>query len=325
MRDGVSRSKRALPPPGRKGVDFPSASPSPELTGTKRAQNARLLLDITQKLKSTFLSIKGDALTENMINFSSFFRLIMRWSVKIVMKSETRSALEQLICQYNQVMQVMETRGKDSDEEGTRAYGGVIRAMKGKLQEFISEKLIEIAWGHELGQSRRRLDINSDKIPIPLKPEYLNRIPKYLKDHISSNISDYNYKLSVDKHAFIDGKFVLGIECKAYTENAMIKRIMVDFMFLKTKYPNLKCFLFQLESQLTGDYSELKPCPLGSRPTHSIMSYFDTVDLNILTLIKGERKVDRPINKPQYFKPLEMSSLEKGIFWLTEAMKDYVK
>lgn len=239
------------------------------------------------------------------------------------MTPRTKAALNQLVNQYNQVIQVMETKGKEADEEGTRAYGGVIREMKGKLQEYISEKLIEIAWIKELKQSPYRLNINSDKIPIPLKPEYLERVPQYLKEHISANIQDYNYRLSVDKHAFIDGKFVLGIECKAYTENAMIKRIMVDFMFLKTKFPQLKCFLFQLESQLTGDYSELKEKPFGSKPTHSIMSYFDTVDLNILTLIRGERKVDRPINKPGYFKPLEMASLEKGISWLATAMKDY--
>lgn len=240
------------------------------------------------------------------------------------MRQKTKVALADLINTYDRVMKVMETKGKDADEDGLRAYGGVIRSMKGKLQEYITQQLIEIAWVHELQQASRRLNINSDKIPIPLRLDYLERVPAYLKRYIESHIDKYCYRLSVDKHAFVDNKFVLGIECKAYTENAMIKRIMVDFMLLKTKYPNLKCYLFQLESQLTGDYSELKEKPLGSTATHSIMSYFETVDLNILTLIKGERKVDRPINKPQFFKPLEMASLEKGIVWLVEAMKEYV-
>ena len=30
----------------------------------------------------------------------------------------------------------------------------------------------------------------------------------------------------------VKGKFVLGIECKAYTENAMLKRILVDKEFI---------------------------------------------------------------------------------------------
>ena len=240
------------------------------------------------------------------------------------MREETKAALTDLINTYDSVMKVMETKGKDADEDGLRAYGGVIRSMKGKLQEYITQELIEIAWIKELQQSPSRLEINSDKIPIPLRRSYLDRVPAYLKKHIESHIEKYCYRLSVDKHAFIDHKFVLGIECKAYTENAMIKRIMVDFMLLKTKYPDLKCYLFQLESQLTGDYSELKENPLGSTATHSIMSYFETVNLNILTLIRGERKVDRPINKPEFFKPLEMASLEKGIAWLVDAMKEFV-
>jgi hypothetical protein len=165
------------------------------------------------------------------------------------MKTKTHQELKEIIATYNSVLKVMESDSHVAEEEG-RAYGGFIRATKGKLQEYITHKLIEIAWVVELQQSKRRLEINSSKIPIPLQPEYLNRVPAYVKRHIESNIEDYFYKLSVDKHAFIDGNFVLGVECKAYTENAMIKRIMVDFMFLKTLYPNLKCFLFQLESML---------------------------------------------------------------------------
>lgn len=239
------------------------------------------------------------------------------------MRKETRDALKDLIETYNRVMKVMESNSRVAEDEG-RAYGGFIRATKGKLQEYITHQLIRIAWIDELQQCSDRLEINSDKIPIPLRPEYLERIPANVKRHIQSHIDDYFYKLSVDKHAFIDGKFVLGVECKAYTENAMIKRIMVDFMFLKTKYPNLKCFLFQLESMLGGDYHELNAETMGGTATHSIMSYFETVDLNILTLIKGERKVERPINKPEYFKPLEMPALEKGVVWLSDALRDFV-
>lgn len=240
------------------------------------------------------------------------------------MKAATRSGLRDIIETYNRVMQVMESDSKQAEDEG-RAYGGFIRATKGKLQEYITQRLISIAWKHELRQDEARLDINSSKIPIPLRPEYLSRVPLYLRRHIETHIDDYFYKLSVDKQVFIDGQFVLGIECKAYTENAMLKRIMVDFMLLKTKFPDLKCYLFQLESMLGGDYHELKTKTLGATATHSIMSYFDTVDLNILTLIRGERNVDRPINKPEYFKPLEAESLKQGILWLSDALLCYAK
>lgn len=238
------------------------------------------------------------------------------------MKEKTVLAIADLIAFYDKVIGVMESDAIDSEEH---AYGGFIRQAKGKLQEYITKRLVEIAWGDELGQDMSRLEINSLKIPIPIKKAYLKKVPAYVRKNIEEHLSDYVYKLSVDRHVFIDKKFILGIECKAYTENAMLKRIMVDFMFLKTLYPNLKCFLFQLESMLGGDYSKIIKKTLGGTASHSIMSYFDTVDLQILTLVRGERKVDEPINKPEFYKPLEKSALEQGIAMLVAEMHRYAK
>jgi len=98
------------------------------------------------------------------------------------------------------------------------------------------------------------------------------------------------------------------MECKAYTENAMFKRILVDFTLFKQVYPDLSFVLLQLESQLGGDYSSRKSIKYGSPSTHTLLSYFD-IDLNILTLLEGERKVDQPIHKPAYYKSLRAESL----------------
>ena len=103
----------------------------------------------------------------------------------------------------------------------------------------------------------------------------------------------------------------------------MLKRILVDFTLLKTIYPKLICCLFQLESQLTGDYSEInKPIIYGSHSTHTLLSYFD-VDLNIFTLLEGERKVDAPIHKKEFIKPLEKESLIRTIEKFTEILKEH--
>ncbi|MBR7001963.1 MAG: restriction endonuclease [Neisseriaceae bacterium] len=240
------------------------------------------------------------------------------------MKNKTQQSIQEIINTYNTVIGVMEETAHEQDASGERAYGGVVRATKGKLQEFITQRLIETAWIDELQQNKDRLEINSKKIAIPIKKDYLNTLPENIKEHISKNIDDYVYKLSVDKHIFIDDNFIAGIECKAYTENAMLKRILVDFMLLKTKYPKLDCFLFQLESMLGGDYSLINATTFGSTATHSIMSYFDNVDLHIFTFIKGERNVERPINKPEYFKPLEASALEKAVFALVNVLEKAV-
>lgn len=66
--------------------------------------------------------------------------------------------------------------------------------------------------------------------------------------------------------------------------------------------------LSQIESQLGGDYSEFKKLTFGSRSTHTLLSYFD-IDIHIITLLEGERKVDRPIYKSEHYKELKRDSV----------------
>lgn len=239
------------------------------------------------------------------------------------MKSQTRKRLDDLIETYDRTTKVMEHGAAKAVKEDGRAYGGFVRAAKGKLQEYITEELVQIAWEIELAKDSKRLAINSDKIRIPIKLEYVQTIRnRAIKDYILANIQRYYYGLSVDKHVFIDGKMILGIECKAYTENAMIKRILVDFHLLKTKVPNLLCYLFQLESQLGGDYSSEIKNPKGSAPTHTLMSYFSDVNLRVITLLPGERKVDQPINKSKYFKSLTIDRLEVAVESIIEGFRE---
>jgi hypothetical protein len=229
--------------------------------------------------------------------------------------------INQLINDYNTVVKVIDKDAKDDTSE--RAYGGIIRATKGKLQEHITEEIVKIAW-EELGGDENRLNIDSKKHKIPINIGYVkhkikdNEIKKYILD----NIDDYYYGLSVDKQVYIDDKFVLGIECKAYTENAMLKRILVDFYLLKTRFPNISSYLFQLESQLGGDYSELNEKTFGSHSTYTLLSYFENLELKIVTFIKGERKVDKPIHK--YFKPIEKKQLIFAVNLIKEDLKEYL-
>lgn len=103
----------------------------------------------------------------------------------------------------------------------------------------------------------------------------------------------------------------------------MFKRILVDATLLKTQFPKMQFILLQLESQLGGDFSELKDVTYGSTSTHTLLSYFD-IDLHIITLLKGERKVDKPIHKKEFFKPLERENLEKAVDIMTEILKEYI-
>lgn len=237
------------------------------------------------------------------------------------MKSDLTRKIDELIKAYNSIIKVVDN---NANEEEDRAYGGIVRSVKGRLQEHITEEIVNMAW-ESIGGKNEHLSIDSKKQKIPIQKDYIMQIEDdEVKQYILSNVSDYFFGLSVDKQVYIDKKLVIGIECKAYTENAMIKRILVDFSLLKTIFPNISCYLFQLESQLGGDYCDLSEISFGSKSTHTLMSYFPKVKLNIFTFLKGERKVDEPIHKERYFKPLEKIRIEKAILLLADNLKKYL-
>jgi len=176
----------------------------------------------------------------------------------------------------------------------------------------MGEKLIELAW-RDLGNKPSDLKFESKGVRIPLKREYLSRIrSKEVRDYIKANLKDYYYTLKTDIQVYSRGEFKIAVECKAYTENAMLKRILVDFTLLRQKFPNLSFVLLQLESQLGGDYSISKKNEYGSPSTHTLLSYFD-IDLNIVTLLEGERDIRKPIHLVEFYKPLDKRSLLRTV------------
>jgi len=231
--------------------------------------------------------------------------------------------IDEIIDAYEKLVVGIERRAKHT--EG-RAYGGIIRAGKGKLVESIARHLVRLAW-KKIGAEEYRLEIPEvqSRFKIPIRKEYVERLKnEEVKNYIKRHIDKYYYPLSTDVRVLIDGHLVMVIECKAYTENAMLKRILVDFTLLKHLYPDIIPVLLQLESQLGGDYSDLKKVSYGSPSTHTLLSYFD-VDLNIITLLKGERKVDKPIHKREFYKPLTRKSLKNAIDVFAELLEEKSK
>jgi hypothetical protein len=235
--------------------------------------------------------------------------------------------IQQIIDAYNDVIRGIDAQAHDPATN--RAYGGIVRAGKGKLHESITKQIVSLAW-KKLEQSESDIRIEHVIKRIPLNPGYIERIKdpeikRYLQEHLPS----LQYPLGIDWTISINiedlGGFqpIIGSECKTYTENAMLKRVLVDCSLLKEVYPSMKFVLVQLESQLGGDFSELNPITYGSPSTHTLFSYFN-IDLNIITLLKGERKVDRPIHKAEFFKPLERTNLERAINQISKVLESYI-
>ena len=225
-----------------------------------------------------------------------------------------------IIAAYDKLVLGIDQRAL-GNKEG-RAYGGIIRAGKGNLVESIAEELTWLAW-RQLGKTDNKLDVGRKRFKILIRRDYLEKIKiPDVKEYIQRNIDKYEYVLAPDRMVFVDNNPTIAIECKAYTENAMMKRILVDFSLLKQSNPNISCVLLQLESQLGGDYSDLKGVHFGSKSTHTLMSYFN-VDLNIITLLEGERHVDKPIHKKEYFKPLTKKGLENAVKAFQSILMNY--
>jgi hypothetical protein len=80
-----------------------------------------------------------------------------------------------------------------------------------------------------------------------------------------------------------------------------------------------------MESQLGGSFSNPLADPqIGSPSSHTLMSYFPDVTLNIVTLLEGERKIDRPIHQAEHFKELDPRTLDYAIRRFSEMLQPFV-
>lgn len=230
--------------------------------------------------------------------------------------------LNELVAYYDGIVRTMDEVARSA---GDRAYGGVLRSMKGTLVEEIATRLVKIAWESILGQDMHRIKINKQKMPVKINDAYIQRASnKLISSYLQTNKDKLIYKFGTDVQVFIDGKLVLPIECKAYAENAMIKRILFDAMLMNEVAGTNNYYLLQLESQLGGDYSQLNNITYGSPATHALLSHIP-VDLQIITLLKGERNINEPIHKPQYYKTLNIDQLRKAVNLFASAMEPYKK
>ena len=103
----------------------------------------------------------------------------------------------------------------------------------------------------------------------------------------------------------------------------MLKRILFDAELMNETAGCNTYYLLQLESQLGGDYSQLNVISYGSPATNAILSH-SKIDLVIITLLKGDRKVDEPIHDPKFFKELDIEQLKKAVLIFAEGLKEFI-
>lgn len=238
--------------------------------------------------------------------------------MKLSFSGEAGEILDQCVGEYESVVGNIDADAKSQD---TRAYGGVVRMTKGAMQESITRNLLRAAWA-AMAKPPEQLQFKNIKYDIPIRREYVEKITdENLRREILGDMASYKIRHGADIHACVNGEFVLSVECKAYTENAMLKRILFDAFLLQQRFPRLRFALVQMENQMGGDYGNPgAPRTFGSRQSHTLMSYMDTVDLHIITLLEGDRDIKRPIHKPGFYKPLKRENLQKAATTLAKLL-----
>lgn len=183
-------------------------------------------------------------------------------------------------------------------------YGGSLRSLKGKLVETLCEDMVRQAW-HDLKGQPSRISVGRKKY--------------YITDKVGNR-----YGISQDKQIYIDGHYKLSIECKAYAEVAMYKRIIVDSLLLKSMFSGLVFCLFQLESMLGGDYDKDPAHPKGSPAVTALNYFFKDLDIEIITLLDGERRVKKEIHKKEFYKPMRSERVKYALDSFTRMLAPHL-
>ena len=240
-----------------------------------------------------------------------------------------KDRLREIINIYNSVIDNIDDKSRAVSNHGQNSSGGFLRARKGQLCPTITKELILLAW-ESLGQDKDSIHFNAKTIKYPIDLSYVHSIKsRKVQQKIKDNLSKFQYRLPPDVLIYleIDEAPIAYIECKAYTETAMLKRVLFDCSVAKKVHPDITCFLFQLESQLGGDYSALKKEveTVGSYPSRTLFSVVPEVDLKIFTFLEGDRQVNKAIHKKEFKKELTEESLLRGLELLTEFLKKHIK
>lgn len=188
--------------------------------------------------------------------------------------------------------------------------GGALRTAKGRLGEEICERIVQGAI--------EVANLPSEKIQVSRGPRYL------LADEKGSKTG---YEIQQDRQIFFNGQPHISIECKAYAEVAMYKRVLTDAYLLQDVLAPLRIdfCLLQLESMLGGDYGRDIAPPKPSPSVGALNRYFERrlgkISFQVLTLLDGDRHVNREIHKREYFKPMRPERVEHALSWFAEVLR----
>ena len=207
--------------------------------------------------------------------------------------------IKNLQIELNQIILNAEKKVDIIKKKTSRASGGIKRMAKGDLVEEIYSRIIKFCLNEKksnlkLINKMGNLPKNVKKVPIlKVSQNYINlKNLKFTKKELATGYEDKFDGFILDNQ---DIKFVL--EYKAYSENTMLKRCLVDASIAQIFDKNINYCLCLLQSHL---YQNER---LIGYNAHSLMDFFYQkfrVNVDILILVKEPRVVNEDIIKKKY-------------------------
>ena len=201
--------------------------------------------------------------------------------------------------ELNQIILSAENKVDLIKKRTSRASGGVKRMAKGDLVEEIYSRIIKFCLDEKKSKLKLinkmgNLPKNVNKVPIlKVSQNYINlKNLKFTDKELATGYEDKFDGFIIDNQ---DIKFVL--EYKAYSENTMLKRCLVDASIAQIFDKNINYCLCLLQSHL---YQNQR---LIGYNAHSLMDFFYQkfkVNVDILILVKEPRVVNEDIIKKKY-------------------------
>ena len=210
-----------------------------------------------------------------------------------------KNKIKNLQIELNQIILNAEKKVDVIKKTTSRASGGIKRMAKGDLVEEIYSRIIKFCLNEKksnlkLINKMGNLPKNVKKVPIlKVSQNYINlKNLKFTKKELATGYEDKFDGFILDNQ---DIKFVL--EYKAYSENTMLKRCLVDASIAQIFDKNINYCLCLLQSHL---YQNER---LIGYNAHSLMDFFYQkfrVNVDILILVKEPRVVNEDIIKKKY-------------------------
>ena len=201
--------------------------------------------------------------------------------------------------ELNQIILSAENKVDLIKKRTSRASGGIKRMAKGDLVEEIYSRIIKFCLNEKKSKLKLinkmgNLPKNVNKVPIlKVSQNYINlKNLKFTDKELATGYEDKFDGFIIDNQ---DIKFVL--EYKAYSENTMLKRCLVDASIAQIFDKNINYCLCLLQSHL---YQNQR---LIGYNAHSLMDFFYQkfkVNVDILILVKEPRVVNEDIIKKKY-------------------------